>query len=156
MSTGTDPYRNPGEIILAANNTAMEIPPASEKKDFVNSVKAGMIYSDIDLVMREQRLVAVREFILRNMNKIVIETVANDHSDWHYYIPVLFLRSETTKHSLKQECAYLNNKLRQEFAAKGWKLYIDLSESVIQPWNWKFWKKDLVVNLSTILTLEPD
>lgn len=133
----------------------MEIPPASEKKDFVNSVKAGLIYSNIDPVMREKRLVAVREFILRNMNKIVIETIANDQSDWHYYIPVLFLRREITKHSLKQECAYLNNKLRQEFAAKGWKLYIDLSESVIQPWDWKFWKKDLVVNLSTILTLEP-
>lgn len=153
-NTGTDPYRNPGEIILVAKtSSSTEIPLASE--NFVNAVKAGLIYSSIDQVMREQRLVTVREFILRNMNKIVAETIQDDKSDWHYYIPVLFLRSETTKHSLNQECEYLNNKLRQEFAEKGWKLYINLSESVIQPWDWKFWKQELVVNLHTILTLEP-
>lgn len=155
-TTGTDPYRNPGEIIIAANNTAMEIPPASEKKNFVDAVKAGLIHGSADPVMREQRLVTVREFILRHMNKIVVETIVDDKSDWHYYIPTTFLRSETTKHSLMQECAYLNNKLRQEFAAKGWNLYIDLSESVIQPWDWKFWRQERVVNLFTILTLEPD
>jgi hypothetical protein len=156
MSTGTNPYRNPGEIILAAKtSSSMEIPQASEKKDFISAVKAGLICSNIDPVMREKRLTTVREFILRRLNKITTETIMNDTTDYYYNIPTVFLRCEITRHSLNQECVYLNTKLREEFAAKGWKLYISLSESVIQPWDWKFWRQERVVILFTSLDLEP-
>lgn len=156
MSTGTNPYRNPGEIILAAN-TIMEIPTPHEKQNLIFAVKTMVNSADAQFnpVMREKRLSVAREFILRRMDKIITETARDVRDDWYYYIPVPFLRDQFDKRFLIQECDYLSDKLRTEFAEKGWDLYIKLSKSAMQPWNWKFWKQEKTVILFTILTLKP-
>lgn len=147
-ATGTNPDRN---LAGASASSTMEIPTAPQNlTSFVN----GEVFSGkIDLVMREKRLAAVREFILRHMNKIVVDTAMENTDDYHYYFELPFLREEIDKHSLGIECYYLNRKLQKEFAEKGWKLYIKLSEAVNQSLDWKFWKNERRVRMYTILEL---
>lgn len=150
------PYRSPGAPLILPEK-AIEVPTVADKRYLLDAV-AIHNGTTIDPAMHEKRYTQILGVIIESMDEVI--QLTSRGIDCTMYFDVPYLRSELVEgkencQHCRKEWGVFVERLKESFSQKGWYLYIGLTDSVFQPWDFAFWRKTRMVQLTSAISLKP-